>query len=229
MLGWTGEQRWRDAATRASQPCSRSAIPTASGHSGSTGTRRATWARCTASSETSRRSSRSSTGSVGRRSCDVPRRSSNAPHSSRTISRTGRPKPAERLENTRWRGSGCSGAHGRPGIISLRRPLLDEALCSAGAELTWAAGAHRATTKGAGICHGTRRQRLRADQGVRAHRHERWLERARRFAVHALAQVRRQREARGQGRYSLFTGDLGVALFLASCLDAQAAFPILDA
>jgi len=58
---------------------------------------------------------------------------------------------------------------------------------------------------------------------------ERWLERARRFGVHALAQSRRQHEARGRGRYSLFTGDLGVALYLAACLDARAGYPVLDA
>ena len=52
---------------------------------------------------------------------------------------------------------------------------------------------------------------------------ERWLERARSFAVHALAQA----EA-APGRYSLFTGGVGVALFAAACLDADARFPVLD-
>jgi len=33
----------------------------------------------------------------------------------------------------------------------------------------------------------------------------------------------------GHGRYSLFTGDLGVALFASSCLDVDARFPVLDA
>jgi hypothetical protein len=58
---------------------------------------------------------------------------------------------------------------------------------------------------------------------------ERWLERARRFAVHALAQVRRGRAARGRGRYSLWTGDMGVALYAADCLDSRTAYPIVDA
>jgi hypothetical protein len=58
---------------------------------------------------------------------------------------------------------------------------------------------------------------------------ERWLERARHFAVHALGQVERMRAEVGHGRYSLFTGDLGVALFAASCLDADARLPVLDA
>jgi hypothetical protein len=47
------------------------------------------------------------------------------------------------------------------------------------------------------------------------------LDRARRFAMHALGQV-------GDPWHSLFTGDLGVALCLRSCLDADARFPLLD-
>ena len=137
------------------------------------------------------------------------------------------PEAGERLENTRGeiRLQWC---HGAPGIICSTAPYLDEALVVAGAELTWVAGAHR-DTKGAGICHGTAGNGYALIKAFERTGDERWLERARRFAVHALAQVRRQREARGRGRYSLFTGDLGVALFLASCLDAHAAFPILDA
>ena len=57
---------------------------------------------------------------------------------------------------------------------------------------------------------------------------ERWLDRARRFAVHALAQVRRLRAERGRGRYSLWTGDLGVALYAAECLDGGSVYPFFD-
>jgi hypothetical protein len=32
----------------------------------------------------------------------------------------------------------------------------------------------------------------------------------------------------GRRRYSLFTGDVGTALFAAACLDADARFPIVD-
>ena len=39
--------------------------------------------------------------------------------------------------------------------------------------------------------------------------------------MHAVGQVR-------GGWYSLFTGDLGTALYVQSCLDATAAFPTLD-
>jgi hypothetical protein len=56
---------------------------------------------------------------------------------------------------------------------------------------------------------------------------ERWLERARAFGVDAAADVGRRRAGRGRGRYTLFTGDLGVALLLRSCLAADGAFPFL--
>jgi hypothetical protein len=56
---------------------------------------------------------------------------------------------------------------------------------------------------------------------------EGWFERARRFALHALGQVERLR-ANGRGRYSLWRGDLGTALFAAACLDIDTRYPILD-
>ena len=119
--------------------------------------------------------------------------------------------------------------HGAPGIVVAAASYLDEELLLAGAELTWRAGAHRRRKRGSSICHGTAGNGYALLKTFERTGDERWLERARRFAVHALAQVRRQRAARGRGRYSLFTGDPGVALYLASCLDADAAFPLLDA
>jgi lantibiotic modifying enzyme len=137
------------------------------------------------------------------------------------------PDEGERLENTRGeiRLQWC---HGAPGIICSAAAYLDESLLLAGAELTWRAGAHR-DSKGAGICHGTAGNGYALLKAFKRTGDERWLERARRFAVHALAQVRRQRATRGRGRYSLFTGDPGVALYLASCLEGCAAYPVLDA
>jgi len=41
----------------------------------------------------------------------------------------------------------------------------------------------------------------------------------------ALADVDRRRQSRG--RYTLFTGDIGVALLLRRCLAADATFPFL--
>ena len=113
----------------------------------------------------------------------------------------------------------CAGA---PGIIEASAPYLDEDLLLAGAELTWDAGAH-ADDKGAAICHGTSGNGYALLAVFERTRDEKWLQRARRFAVHALAQVERR-----PPRYSLWTGDLGVALFAASCLEATAGYPVLE-
>jgi hypothetical protein len=115
--------------------------------------------------------------------------------------------------------------HGAPGIVTTIGDLLSWELALAAGELTWRAGPLR---KGPGLCHGTAGNgyaflRLHALTGDSM-----WLDRARRFAVHAMAQVRRERDAVGHGRYSLFTGDIGVALYLRSCLDADPAFPVID-
>ena len=112
--------------------------------------------------------------------------------------------------------------HGAPGIVATAADYLDEELLLAGAELTWRAGAHGAE-KGFGLCHGTAGNGYALLKTFARTGDELWLERARRFAVHALRQV----EA-SPGRYSLFTGGVGVALFAADCLDAEARFPVLD-
>ena len=106
-------------------------------------------------------------------------------------------------------------------------PYLDEELLLAGAELVWRAGPG-SMTKGPGICHGTAGNGYALLRTFGRTGDERWLERARRFAVHALGQVERWRELRGRGRYSLWTGDLGAALFAADCLDARTEVPVVD-
>jgi hypothetical protein len=112
--------------------------------------------------------------------------------------------------------------HGSPGMVSTAWDYLDEELLLAGAELTWRAGAH-GPEKGVGLCHGTTGNGYALLKAFARTGDERWLERARRFAVHALAQAKRP-----PGRYALFTGDVSAALFAASCLDADASFPVLD-
>ena len=118
--------------------------------------------------------------------------------------------------------------HGAPGIVTAASTYLDEELLLAGAELTWRAGPH-GDDKGSSICHGTAGNGHAFLKTFARTGDEKWLERARRFAVHALEQVRRRRTKVGRGRYSLWTGDLGVALYLADCLDARSAYPVLDA
>jgi hypothetical protein len=112
---------------------------------------------------------------------------------------------------------------GAPGTVIAAADYLDEELLLAGAELTWHAGPH-GMEKGSGICHGTSGNGYALLKTFERTGDERWLDRARRFAVHALEQV----ERRGHGRYSLFTGDVGVAVFAADCLDARAAYPVMD-
>jgi lantibiotic modifying enzyme len=118
----------------------------------------------------------------------------------------------------------CTGA---PGILAGAWDYLDEELLLAGAELIWQAGAH-GDEKGHGICHGTSGNGFGLLKAFVRTGDERWLERARRFAVHALGQAERLRAANGRGRYSLWTGDVGTALFAAACLDADARYPIFD-
>ena len=113
----------------------------------------------------------------------------------------------------------CAGA---PGIVIAAGAYLDEDLLLAAAELVWRAGAH-GEEKGAGICHGTAGNGYALLRTFECTGDERWLDRARRFATHALEQVERR-----EGRFSLWTGDLGVALFASDCLDARARYPVLE-
>ena len=112
---------------------------------------------------------------------------------------------------------------GAPGTIIAAGDYLDEELLLAGAELVWQAGPH-GDEKGAGICHGTAGNGYALLKAFERTQDEPWLERARRFAVHALEQVERK-----SGRHSLFTGDVGAALFAAACLAARTDYPLLDA
>jgi hypothetical protein len=118
----------------------------------------------------------------------------------------------------------CAGA---PGVVISAADYLDEELLLSAAELIWTAGPH-GEEKGASICHGTAGNGYALLKAFERTGDERWLERARAFAVHALEQVQQLREKRGHGRFSLWTGDVGVALFAADCLDARARYPILD-
>ncbi len=120
--------------------------------------------------------------------------------------------------------------HGAPGIVASFGPIArddDELteLLLAGGKLTWAAGP---LVKGPGLCHGTAGNGYAFLKLLDRTGDERWLERARAFAMHAAAQVERARAEYGMGRFSLWTGDAGAAVFLASCLRADPAMPVLD-
>ena len=128
--------------------------------------------------------------------------------------------------------------HGAPGIVcrlsTAPRTAAWDALLAEAGELTWFAGP---LSKGPSLCHGTtgsalalHKLWLRTGDAV-------WRDRARALALHAAGQVERQRRLHGQGRHSLWTGDLGVACVLQDCLlearggeggEGRAGFPSLD-
>jgi hypothetical protein len=114
--------------------------------------------------------------------------------------------------------------HGAPGIVAGLCDVMGEELALAGGELTWRAGP---IAKGSSLCHGPAGNAYAFLVLHRRTGDELWLDRARMFGMHAIGQVERARAKLGRGRYSLFTGDIGVALFLRHLLDGEHRFPAL--
>jgi hypothetical protein len=114
--------------------------------------------------------------------------------------------------------------HGAPGMVTTLGDLLELKLAAAGGELSWRAGP---LAKGPGLCHGTAGNAYAFLVLHRRTGDDLWLDRARAFSMHAIGQVERERADVGRGRYSLFTGDLGVALFLRHLLDGEDRFPTM--
>ena len=106
--------------------------------------------------------------------------------------------------------------HGAPGIVATLGHLLDDDLALGGGELTWRAGP---LEKGAGLCHGSAGNGYAFLVLFERTGDELWLMRARAFAMHALEQLQ-------SDRYSLWTGCLGIALYLADCLDGGGTLPV---
>jgi hypothetical protein len=120
--------------------------------------------------------------------------------------------------------------HGAPGVVASLAsiaPHNDELteLLIAGGELTWQAGP---LVKGPGLCHGTAGNGYAFLKLFERTGDELWLDRARAFAMHAIEQVEQLRATYGRGRYTLWTGDPGTALYLWSCISATGAVPTLD-
>jgi hypothetical protein len=113
--------------------------------------------------------------------------------------------------------------HGAPGMVGTLAHLMDEDVAVAGGELTWLAGPLR---KGANLCHGTAGNGYAFLALLRRTGDELWLERGRAFAMHAVAQVEQARKDHGRGRYSLWTGDVGTALYVADCIDGDGGLPL---
>jgi lantibiotic modifying enzyme len=129
------------------------------------------------------------------------------------------------VRNERIRVQWC---HGSPGVLACTWDLArdDEAwseLLLAAGRIVWVAGPIR---DAAGICHGTAGNAYALLALWRRTGDELWLERARAFAQHAAAQAEARAARLGRGWHSLYTGDEGVALCLASCLKGDERLPV---
>lgn len=111
--------------------------------------------------------------------------------------------------------------HGAPGILTALRhapaPELLPLLLRAGREIV-AAGP---LSKGPALCHGTDGNGVALLALYHRTGDPVWLDHARSLAMAALQQSRAAFAAHGDWRYSLFTGDAGLACFLLDCLHAR--------
>jgi hypothetical protein len=121
----------------------------------------------------------------------------------------------------------CIGAPGILNSFATHLPPSDcvEDLLSAGGELVWRAGP---LVKMPSLCHGVPGSGFAFLKLFERTRDTKWLERARCFAMHAIFQNRRFTEEYGVRKFSLWTGDLGLAIYLWRCIEATASFPTLD-
>lgn len=118
--------------------------------------------------------------------------------------------------------------HGSPGIIcrlAATRSAPLQALLREAGELVWQAGP---LVKRPGLCHGTDGNGFAFLKLHTATGEAVWLARARAFAMHALQQSDALAAEHGRRVPSLWTGDLGLALYLWACIRADDALPTLD-
>src|SRR5476649_486219 len=121
-------------------------------------------------------------------------------------------------------------SHGAAGMVTaladphVANPQL-KALLEGGTQLTWRAGP---LAKGSNLCHGTGGNGYAFLKLHELTGEPIWLDRARAFAMTAIDQCRAARTEYGRGRYSLWTGDIGLACFLHECLRGSARFPSVD-
>jgi Lanthionine synthetase C-like protein len=124
----------------------------------------------------------------------------------------------------------CQHCHGAAGIVTtfadapFTSPEL-ETLLLEGGDFVWTAGP---LAKGSNLCHGTAGNGYAFLKLYKRTNDAVWLERARSFAMTAIAQCREARQEVGRGRYSLWTGDIGLAVYLWDCLRAAPHFPTVD-
>ncbi|MFN7097571.1 MAG: lanthionine synthetase LanC family protein, partial [Gammaproteobacteria bacterium] len=121
--------------------------------------------------------------------------------------------------------------HGAPGMVigladlwHLGSTQTQELLIKAG-NLIWAAGP---LVKPWGLCHGTAGNGYVFLKLYDLTKNDVWLTRARQFAMHAITQSELAREKYGMIRTDAWCGDTGLALFLQSCIQKKADFPMVD-
>jgi lantibiotic modifying enzyme len=121
--------------------------------------------------------------------------------------------------------------HGAPGFVTALadfpagRSEEMEAMLSGAGHTVWRAGP---LNKGPGLCHGTAGNGYAFLKLFERTGDEAWLQRARAFAMHAIGQCERARQQLGRGRHSLWTGDLGLAVYLWHCVQGRSEMPGLD-
>jgi lantibiotic modifying enzyme len=121
--------------------------------------------------------------------------------------------------------------HGAPGMVTalskVPRGIDDrfDQLLEKGGELTWHAGPLR---KGANLCHGTAGNGYAFLKLYQRTQNDLWLARARAFAMHTIEQYRLAKALYQQGRYTLWLGDLGTAVYLWDCINGEGNFPTVD-
>jgi hypothetical protein len=113
--------------------------------------------------------------------------------------------------------------HGAPGMVTSLGDLLDDDLALAAGELVWRAGP---LVKGANLCHGTAGNGYAFLTLFARTGDEQWLARARAFAMHAIEQVERVRSTHGRYNFSLWSGDLGTAVYLGDCVLGSGTIPL---
>ncbi len=92
-------------------------------------------------------------------------------------------------------------------------------------QLIWDAGPLK---KPWGLCHGTAGNGYALLKLFSLTQDELWLDRAKKFAMHAIIQSQQAEAEYKQIRTDAWCGDMGLALFLNSCLQLDVNFPMLD-
>tara|TARA_R110002111_G_scaffold214468_1_gene277407 strand:+ start:127 stop:426 length:300 start_codon:yes stop_codon:yes gene_type:complete len=82
--------------------------------------------------------------------------------------------------------------------------------------------------KGANLCHGTSGNGFAFLKLFTATKDQIWLDRARVFAMLAIQQSEKDYKNIGQKRFSLWTGQAGLAVFLDACLNETSNIPTMD-